>query len=272
MGARSLAELRALPAEQLLAAPESARFGSFPICVDGHALPRPPAAIFAAGEQARVPLLAGWNSEEAGPDALLGREAPTPAALARAARAHYGELADEVLRLYPAASDDEAYQAAADLASDRWMGYSTWKWCEVHRATSGQPVFRYFYAHPRPPMRPAMAGAVAGLAGGVVTGPEAEALRRPPARGAVHSADIEYAMGTLDTNEVYAWSADDAAVSELMQAYYVNFVRSGDPNGPGLPAWPPAAGDSVPVMRLAVAARAEPEAGRARYLLHDRRG
>jgi para-nitrobenzyl esterase len=182
----------------------------------------------------------------------------------------YGDRADEVLQLYPAASDAQALQSATDLASDRFMGYSTWKWCELHRATSGRPVYRYFYAHPRPPMRPEMAGAVAGLAGGIVTGPEASALRQPPPRGAVHSADIEYAMGNLHTNMVYDWTPDDDKVSALLQAYYVNFVNTGDPNGPDLPPWPATTGDSrVQVMRLDVDARAESEQQRERYLFMD---
>ena len=57
-------------------------------------------------------------------------------------------------------------------------------------------------------MRPEMGDAVGGLAGGVLTGPEAEAQRMPPARGAVHAADIEYFMGNLATNTVYAWTEE----------------------------------------------------------------
>ncbi|MBX0330901.1 carboxylesterase family protein, partial [Oscillochloris sp. ZM17-4] len=112
--------------------------------------------------------------------------------------------------------------------------------------------------------------AVAGLAGGIVRGPEAEALRQPPARGAVHSADIEYAMANLGTNAVYAWAAEDEAVSELLQACYVNFVRTGDPNGPGVPAWPALSGDEgSQMMVIDQHPRAEPERHRDRYLLLD---
>jgi len=121
-------------------------------------------------------------------------------------------------------------------------------------------------------MRPEMGNAVPGLAGGVVAGPAAEASRTPPARGAVHSAEIEYAMGNLATNKVYAWTPDDHKVSEVMQGYFANFVKTGDPNGPGLPSWP-AAGrgkdDRAMVMRLDVASRAEPEQHRERYRFLD---
>ncbi|MBX0329541.1 carboxylesterase family protein, partial [Oscillochloris sp. ZM17-4] len=115
LGAGSLAALRAIPAERILAAPESADPGHFLPALDGHFLPRSPQAIFAAGEQAHIPLMAGWNSEESGYAGLLGDVAPTPASLARAVRALYGERADEVLRRYRAADDDEAAQAATDL-------------------------------------------------------------------------------------------------------------------------------------------------------------
>jgi para-nitrobenzyl esterase len=116
-------------------------------------------------------------------------------------------------------------------------------------------------------MRPEMGDAVGGLAGGVLRGEEAETQRLPPARGAVHSADIEYFMGNLATNTVYAWTDEDEQLSEVMQQYYANFVRSGDPNGPGLPQWPPAnVGDTVRFMRLDVASAPEPDRHRERYL------
>jgi para-nitrobenzyl esterase len=272
IGAPTLAELRALPAERLLKVTADATFADFAATIDGYFLPGLPADRFAAGEQARVPLLVGWNSEEMSYAALLGKDAPTPENFARVLRARYGDRADEALRLYPATSADETIQSATDLAGDLFIGLSTWKWADLHAATGGAPVYRYLYARPRPPMVPEMGDAVAGLAGGVVTGPEAEAQRLPPPRGAVHSADIEYAMGNLDTNAVYAWTEADFQVSELLQQYYVNFVTTSDPNGPGLPAWPPANRGAVQVMRIDVDSQAEPEQHRERYLFLDALG
>ncbi|MBK9711791.1 MAG: carboxylesterase family protein [Kouleothrix sp.] len=270
VGARSLAALRALPAALLLEATANIPVLQPTPTLDGYFLPRPPAEIFAAGEQARVPLLAGWNSEEMGYPWLMGGEPPTPESFARVLRARYGEAAEQALRLYPAATNEQALQAATDLAGDSFTGYSTWKWCELHGRTSGRPVYRYLYAHPRPPMTPEMGDAVAGLAGGVLSGSEAAALRPPAPRGAVHSAEIEYALGNLATNTVYAWTPDDDTLSELMQTYYANFVKTGDPNGPGLPQWSPANhGDAAQVMRLDVEPRLEPEQHRERYLFLD---
>jgi para-nitrobenzyl esterase len=270
LGATSLAELRALPAERLLEATHGHPPQHFPGTIDGYFLPRSPADIYAAGEQAHVPLLVGWNSEEASYAFLLQGQEPNVEHYRTVVRERFGERADQVLQLYPAATDEDVVVAATDLASDMFLGYSTWKWADLHGQTGGQPVYRYLYAHPRPPMRPEMGDAVGGLAGGVLRGEEAEALRLPPARGAVHSADIEYFMGNLATNMVYAWTDADEQLSELMQLCYAHFVQSGDPNGPGVPQWPAAnTGESVQLLRLDVEPAMESERHRARYLLLD---
>ena len=91
-----------------------------------------------------------------------------------------------------------------------------------------------------------------------------------PARGAAHSAEIEYAMGNLDGNDVYAWTPQDRKVSDAMFTYFANFVKTGDPNGGKLPAWPPVGtGDAAKLMHLDVEPRAESDRTRARYLLLD---
>ena len=94
--------------------------------------------------------------------------------------------------------------------------------------------------------------------------------RPPPPRGAVHSAEIEYAMGNLATNKVYAWKPEDYKVSEIMQQYFAKFVKSSDPNGTGLPTWLPVTpGADAQVMHIDVETRLEPEKHRGRYLLLD---
>ncbi len=272
VGAPSLEALRALSAMELLEASAQPGMPRFSASVDGYFFPRSPAEIYAAGEQAHVPLLVGWNSEEMNYRALLGPNEPTPENFAKVVRELYGDRADEVLRLYPAATPEETIQSATDLAGDRFIGYSTWKWADLHGQTGEAPVYRYYYAHPRPPMRPEMGDAVPGLAGGVVRGQEAQANRPPPPTGAVHSAEIEYAMGNLATNPVYAWTEDDHRVSEVLQGYFANFIETGDPNGAGLPRWPALDGGDAPVtfMRIEVDSRAEPERQRERYLCFDR--
>jgi para-nitrobenzyl esterase len=93
----------------------------------------------------------------------------------------------------------------------------------------------------------------------------------PPARGAVHSAEIEYAMGNLSTNKVYEWGPDDHKVSATMQEYFANFVKTGNPSGKGLAKWPPInAGAPAQYMRIDVNSGVETEKTRGRYLLLDR--
>jgi para-nitrobenzyl esterase len=199
--------------------------------------------------------------------AVLGPGEPTPETYVKAVRNLYGERADGVLKRYPATTADEMMQSATDLAGDRFIAFGTWRWLDLHAQTGAKPTYRYYYLRPRPPMRPEMGDAVAGLAGGVVRGPEARANAMPPARGAVHSAEIEYAMGNLATNKVYAWTPEDFQVSKLMQEYFAQFIKTGNPNGPGLPTWPSVkSGGPAQVMRIDVESRAELERHRDRYL------
>jgi para-nitrobenzyl esterase len=266
VGAKSLADLRALSTTELLELSGRPGMPRFSANVDGRFFPKAPEAIYAAGEQAKVPLLAGWNSEEANGRALVRGE-PTPDS-ARAVYARlFGARAAEAEKSYPLGSADEIAQSLTDLASDRFIGFGTWKWLEEHARTSGQPVYRYLYARPRP--APAEAGVTPNLAGGVTRG-GTSAPPAPTAHGAVHSAEIEYALGNLPLNPVFAWTPDDFKVSETMQGYFANFIRTGDPNGAGLPAWPHGGvtNGQVQRIRIDVDTRAEPEP-RARFLFLD---
>ena len=269
-GANSLAELRAMPGDQLLettARPGTPRFGP---CVDGYFFPKSVLAIFTAGEQAHVPLLAGWNSEESGYKAILGAEAPTIANYTKAVQKLYGDRAADALKYYAPATDADVEQVATDLAGDRFIGFSTWKWTDLHSQTGGKPVYRYFYARPRPAMVPEMGNATAGLAGGVVKNADATAPKQAPPKGAVHSAEIEYALGNLGSNKVYGWTADDQNVSKTMQTYFANFIKTGNPNSAGMPRWDVVVpGKPAAVMHLDLHTQAQQEAHRDRYLFLD---
>ena len=266
LGASSLAALRALPAQQLLAAtgkPGTARFAP---TIDGYFFTEAPTATFAAGQQAHVPLLVGWNSQESGAGGVLGARKPTVESYRQAVQKMYGNRADDILQRYPAATDADVEQAATNLASDRFIAYSTWKWADMQQQTGGQPVYRYLYARPRPAMTPEMGNATAGLAGGVVKQAPGTP-KAPPATGAVHSAEIEYALGNLPSNKVYAWTSDDYNVSERVQSYFTNFIKTGNPNGSGLPTWPKASTGQL--LHIDVQTKAEPDNTRDRYLLLD---
>jgi len=256
VGATSLADLRALSAMELLLAASRRTAPRFGGTVDGYLLPEPAPQIYASGQQARVPLLLGWNSEESSYRALVGSREIGRDSYEAAVRALYGAAAPRVLALYPDSTDAMTRASATALAGDRFIGFSTWKWADVHRRTGTAPVYRYYYAHPRPPVADTTDHSV------------------PPA-GAVHSSEIEYALGNLSTNHVYAWTDDDYRVSRTLEGYFANFIKTGDPNGPGLPRWPQAGPDPdapMMLMRIDVRSQAEAAKDRDRYLLLEELG
>ena len=263
-GATTLAALRAMTAEQIQEAVTKVRGVRFGTALDGYFLPKPLTAIFEAGEQAKVPLLAGSNTQEGPARSVLGDNDPTPETLANAIRRFYGDKADAVLKAYAAANTDEVYEAAMHLASARFISHSTWKWTELQMKTGGKPVYRYLYARPRPPYL--------GMPGEAA--PETPAPAPPSAnaapRGAAHSAEIQYAMGNLDLDKRYTWEPADYQVSKVIQAYFVNFIKTGNPNGAGLPEWPAYRADNnYQRMRIDVESHAGPELYRSRYLALD---
>ncbi len=153
-GAASLAGLRAMPAQAVLDVTAKQGAPRFPIAIDGYFLPKTVAEIFAAGEQAHVPLMAGWNSAESGARGVLGQNEATLEGYAKALKTIFGDDADAALKVYPAASNEAVADAATALASDRFIAFSTWKWIDSHSRTGGKPVYRYFYSRPRPAMNP----------------------------------------------------------------------------------------------------------------------
>ena len=205
-GKTDLASLRGMGSDQLLEIAGKRGGPRFSPVIDGYFFPESPVTIFATGKQAHVPLLAGWNSEEMNGRSVLGQDPPTPENLEKAIQRLYSEHGAEVAKEYTAASNDEARDLATELASARFIAYSTWKWIDLAGKTGGKPVFRYYYSRPRPAMKPEMGNVTAGLAGGVVKGQGQPAAPRLIPSGAVHSAEIEYALGNLNGNKVYAWT------------------------------------------------------------------
>ena len=249
-GCRSLQEMRAMPADELMRKAGNTGMQKM-YNIDNHFFTEQPVETFMNGRQARVPLLVGWNSAEMPIQFFTGDRPLTTATVREVISGRFGKDTDRVMRAYGLMTDEDvAGTPGARLAGDMFVAFATWKWCDMHTATGGQPVYRYLFCHPRPAMR--MAGKTAGLAGGVKdkTG---EDKNETKATGAVHSADIEYAMGTLPTNRVYDWQPEDFTVSAVFQGYYLNFVKTGDPNGLGLPQWQPVNGkDTPPVMQIGI--------------------
>lgn len=268
-GIKSIKELRGMSTREIYEIyNESRRFG-FPIVIDNYFLPKPLPQIFSAKEQAQVPLLVGWNSAEIPGQAFMQGQPYKEENYVARVKKEYPNDFEEVLKLYPHGSEKEIELSATALAADRFISYSTWKWFDLHRNNSSQPVYRYLYSKLRPNL--VDKSLASGLAGGTVRA-DANAPKPPKAVGAPHACEIEYAMGNLHLVKEYAWTADDFKVSDMMLNYFTNFVKTGNPNGGKLPDWKAAkAGESTPpVMILDVESRTEGAKDDARYQFLDK--
>lgn len=258
MGARftgalnvSFDALREEPAEQLME--EASKSGyHFSTIVDGYFLPQAPREIFSAGRQANVPLLAGWNATEVSWSSLLDNQEPSVPNYYSTLLKIYGSRAEEAEKKFPATTKEEVLRSATDLATDRFLGYSTWKWLDLHATTGGKAVYRYLYAQQQPPWADAK-----------------EPPKPAPFPIAPHSAEIAYALGNLDVYNIYAWTPDDRKTSAIMQGFFVNFIKTGDPNGNGLPGWTPLRKDASTVMIIEKDAHEQPDRNRAQFLFLD---
>ena len=250
LGLKNIADARKMPADELLAKTLSGGLASY--CLDGYFFTEDPTDAYLNGHQQKVPLLVGRNSLEMSPQAYLGGKAPTLENLRPALETAFGDKTDEAMRLYGLNTDrDVLGKPGVDFASDQFIAYGTWLFGYLHAKTSGQPVYRYYFSHPRPAMR--NNDLVAGLAGGVQKKGDDDVMTIPQNdvfKGAVHSADIEYAMGTLPTNRVYDWQPDDYRVSDQFINYYANFIKTGNPNGLGLANWTSITGKEQPTQLI----------------------
>jgi para-nitrobenzyl esterase len=239
LGTSSLQELRAKPAAEILQASLKETQLRFQPNIDGYFLPEDVATIYARGHQAQVPLLAGWNLDEQGYRNLLGRDAPTPENFRAHLQTLFGARAEEAARLYAGTTPDEVKRAAQDLASDRFIAFSTWKWLEAQMKTTTQPVYRYKFD---------------------------ETLPTPEAT-APHASEIEFVFQVLSSRKL-PWRPEDRKVADLMGTYWSNFAKTGNPNGEGVPNWPIYRG-TYPVMHLTADPKVIPDEYRARYLFLD---
>lgn len=247
LGAASLQQLRALPWQKLIVdggvsddavvTGSSAKPPLFRPAVDGWVVPSSYGETYEKGTQNDVAYLAGNNLDETGAvpetafDFLRSLSqadrrpgAPQPnlrlADFRQAAKQKFGPMADEFLKLYPAATDDEAAHSSNAAARDN-SRVSTYLWGTLWNKHATQPVYTYFWVH-RPP------------------GPQHDR------RGAYHGSEIAYVFNNSDTH----WSEADRDIAERVSSYWANYIASGNPNGAGLPRWPAHDPHSPTVMQL----------------------
>jgi para-nitrobenzyl esterase len=210
----NLAALRAMDASKLAEAAPAAMYFPWPT-IDGHVLPRQLVDVFDRGEQAPVPLLAGFNSGEIRSLRIL---APPPPATASeyetTIRERYLDLADEFLRLYPSTNLQESIWATTRDALYGWTAERLVR----KQAALGQPSFLYFFDHGYP------AEEAAGL-------------------HAFHASELPYVFGTLDSTPPL-WpkipaTPEEIKLSDAMIGYWSSFARAGRPRATNEPDWPP---------------------------------
>ncbi|MEZ4699025.1 MAG: carboxylesterase family protein [Rhodothermales bacterium] len=222
-GAKTLAQLRAMPAEDLMKPVQNqppARFG--PI-IDGYFLTEDVAATFARGAQHDVPTLTGLNADEGSASPTYGR---IPAAEWRTQlERRYGADTDAFLALYPAGTDEQA--GTSQIASSRDQGVvAMYLWAEERARTASTPAYLYYFDRGMP-------------------WPEF------PRFGAYHTGEMPYVFNNLDRVK-RPWEAVDRKLADQMSSYWVNFVTTGNPNGRGLPAWAAYDAGDAPFQRLAI--------------------
>lgn len=206
LGANDIETARQLPAEAVLKAERSARRGFWPV-LDGYVIVGDEYELYKAGRFNDTPILIGTNSDEG---AAFTPPETSRAAYEKQIRAEYGAKAELILSANPHATDAEAHTAAKNNFRDSVFAWSTWRWASLQSAHSGsRKAYLYYFDH-RTPASP---------------------------DGSSHGSEVGFVFGNLDRPGMPP-SAAERALSELMSSYWVNFAKSGNPNGPGLPPWP----------------------------------
>jgi para-nitrobenzyl esterase len=242
-GAKTLADLRARPAPALIMTSFTAGPNT-----DGYVLPDSPQALFEKGRQNRVPSIAGSNSDEG---RLFARGQMTAQQFIEQARQRFGAAADEYLKLYPAGSDAQARESRQRSSTEESMGVNTRLWAS-YQAKAGLKAYVYFFSRMTPGGPPPSMAAALPL-------------------GAPHGEDLAYAFNNVgkvdalrasDTFHDAQPEAYDLKLADMMSSYWVNFAKTLDPNGPGLPRWEafnPSKSDQVMELGDKVGMRAHPD-------------
>ena len=195
----SLAELRKIPADSLLKMP-----GRFGTVIDGKVIPGVRES-FENGTFSDVPLLTGWNAD----DRVAGNSTVTPAEFKANAKKQYAGRAGEYLELFPASSPEELAQTQNILAG-LTFGLQNYTWAKMQSEKGQKDAYMYYFTRVPP---------------------------GEPNYGAFHSAEFSYALHTL-RNWKRPMEKVDFDLEKTMSGYWVNFVKTGNPNGQGLPEWP----------------------------------
>jgi para-nitrobenzyl esterase len=224
VGALTLVDLRALPAEKLAAVSNFRTQEN----VDGWVLPDEIKNLFAQKKHNDVPVIVGSNANEM--TSLTGTaSAPkTMDEFKRRIAQQYGELASDFESAYNVTGEGDIVAASLASARDTVFSLHMRTWAR-HTAEAGSKAFLYYFSHVPPH-------------------PRAKELQ------AFHAGEIPYVFNLVpsgDPREVgFAYTDTDRRLAEMMSSYWVNFVATGDPNGKGLPQWPAYSIESEPYVEF----------------------
>ena len=216
---------------------------SFAPTLDGNILPVTPAEVFDRAQTPNIPLLGGWNAAEFLPFTGFALPHATAQQFDAAAAGLFGNRClAQFQALYPAPTDALATPAAFQLTGDLTIAEQTWEALSVTRRPGAAPAYAYNFTYTSP---------------------------YSPVAG--HVAEVPFVFGTIATARLYfnqttpAPTAADQQFSGILQSYWTNFAKTGNPNGPGLPTWPAYTGLGGQVLQLSAAPFARANTDEARF-------
>jgi len=213
-GDATLEQLRRTPAEELMKKTLAFRG---PV-IDGFVLPAQIADLIANGRANNIVLLTGWNQDEG----LLFGPPRKADAFRQELERLFGRDAGQAMEYYRADTDEQASRAQLDLSRDQVFGMQNYIWASM-QASRGLKAFVYRFSRKVP-----ASGDLARY-------------------GAFHTGEVPYAYDNLKYGD-RPYEKADHAIARLMASYWVNFIRSGDPNGGDLPSWPAFSVDEKKIM------------------------
>jgi para-nitrobenzyl esterase len=229
VGAKSLADLRAMSAEDVL----KKVTGWYSPIVDGYVLPESIPDIFAENKQNHVALITGWNGDESFIMSFKNKDDYT-----KQVQQQYGAQADEFLKYFPSGTDEQAARSQVLISRNQIFALSGYNWANMQSQYSDSPVYVYNFNRKVPAT--------------------AEYVKF----GAFHTAEVPYMMNNLKTLKNRPLEKSDYDLSNLMSDYWVNFIKTGNPNGKGLAEWPKYNTDANQVMVFDAQSKAETVPGK----------